>query len=118
MNKLIATACVCLSLSVIGADRAPATVTPEWVREEIARQVAAATNALYLTINYGTTNLAEIARIEREQEERRRKWEASRREREEKRKELLKIQKQLREERERREAKEKGGYKKPTDPAP
>ena len=70
MNKLIATACVCLSLSAIGADRAPATVTPEWVREEIARQVAAATNALYLTINYGTTNAEEIARIEREREER------------------------------------------------
>ena len=74
MKTRIATACVCLSFASVAADPAPATVTPEWVREEIARQVAAATNALYLTINYGTTNAEEIARIEREQEERRGRW--------------------------------------------
>lgn len=103
MNKLIATACVCLSLSVIGADRAPATVTPEWVREEIARQVAAATNALYLTINYGTTNAAEIAEQERQWEERKKKWEARREEWEKRMSEL----------RQRKAAREKG-----SDPAP
>lgn len=69
-------ALLCLAAGIASGDT-PATVTPEWVREEIARQVAAATNALYLTITYGTTNLAEIARIEREQAERSKRTDAA-----------------------------------------
>ena len=83
------------SAALVAQGDTPATVTPEWVRAEIARQVAAATNALYQTINLRENRQPQPGHD--------RQLDDSRKERDAQREALLQIQKELRRQREERQ---------------